>query len=103
MTHTAKHTPGPCIVGPGRIISTPSGEFYLTYGENKAGEPLFKSFVELDHNAHFIAAAPAMYEALKFLTSEIDLSKLNVRKDFSLMNAHAWAIKVILQAEGKLL
>ena len=49
------------------------------------------------------AAAPAMYEALKFLTSEIDLSKLNVRKDFSLMNAHAWAIKVILQAEGKLL
>ena len=54
-------------------------------------------------NAVLIAAAPAMYEALKFLTSEIDLSKLNVRKDFSLMNAHAWAVKVILQAEGKLL
>ena len=63
--NTAKHTPGPWIVGPGRVISTPSGEFYLTYGENKAGEPLFKSFVELDHNANLIAAAPVMYEALK--------------------------------------
>ena len=103
MTQSVKHTPGPWIAGPGRVISTPSGEFYLTYGENKAGEPLFKSFVELDHNAHLIAAAPAMYEALRMLTSEINLSTLNVRKDFSLLNAHACAVKAILQAEGKLL
>lgn len=64
---------------------------------------IYRNHPEYEENAHLIAAAPAMYEALKFLTSEIDLSKLNVRKDFSLMNAHAWAVKVILQAEGKLL
>ena len=54
-------------------------------------------------HAALIAAAPAMYEALRVLTSEINLSTLNVRKDFSLMNAHACAVKAILQAEGKLL
>ena len=56
-----------------------------------------------DGNRNLIAAAPAMYEALRMLTSEINLSTLNVRKDFSLMNAHACAVKAILQAEGKLL
>lgn len=42
-----------------------------------------------------------LLEALRSLTKEIDLSKLNVRKDFSLINAHACALKVIHEAEGK--
>ena len=54
-------------------------------------------------NRLVLTAAPAMYVALRVLTSEINLSTLNVRKDFSLMNAHACAVKAILQAEGKLL
>lgn len=40
--------------------------------------------------------------ALKDLLKEIDLSKLKVRKDFSLLNAHAAATKAILKAEGKI-
>ena len=64
MTHTTKHTPGPWTVSAGRTIETPSGQFYLTYNMDKHGNPLFRSFVELDSNAALIAAAPAMYEAL---------------------------------------
>lgn len=40
-----------------------------------------------------------LLEALRSLTREIDLGKLNIRKDFSLMNAHASAIKAIARAE----
>ncbi len=36
--------------------------------------------------------------ALKDLTAAIDLSRLNVRKDFSLLNAHACATKAIRNA-----
>lgn len=62
--NTAKHTPGPWALSTGRVITTSSGQFYLAYGKDKYGNPLFKNFVELDNNAHLIAAAPAMYEAL---------------------------------------
>ena len=50
---------------------------------------------------NLIASAPDMLEALKCLTQEIHLSKLNIRKDFSLINAHACALKAIAKAEGK--
>ena len=71
-TKTAQFTPGPWTVSAGRVITTSSGQFYLTYGKDKYGNPLFKDFVELDNNAHLIAAAPAMYEALKALHSVLD-------------------------------
>lgn len=40
-------------------------------------------------------AAAELLEALQGLTNAIDLSKLNIRKDFSLINNHAYALKVI--------
>ena len=40
-------------------------------------------------------------EAIKLLANEINLSKLNVKKDFSLMVAHANALKVIGKNDGK--
>jgi hypothetical protein len=48
-------------------------------------------------NAHDALAVEneRLREALKGLANEINLSKLNVRKDFSLMNAHAYALKVL--------
>ena len=48
-----------------------------------------------------IAAAPELLEACKYLAKEINLSKLNIKKDFSLINAHATALKAIYKAEGK--
>ena len=56
-----------------------------------------------DHhaNARLIAAAPELLDALESLTKEINLGKLNVKKDFSLLVAHANATKMIAKATGK--
>jgi len=54
-----------------------------------------------EKTAYILAAAPELLEALEYLTKQIDLSKLNVRKDFSLMNAHACAMKTIDKAKGE--
>ena len=41
------------------------------------------------NNLHHLA------EALEILTKEINLGKLNIKKDFSLINAHANALKAL--------
>ena len=100
---TPKHTPGPWeVTGPHsrEVITTNPGTYKPCMTNAKVGGYWDE---EAQANAALIAAAPVMYEALRMLTSEINLSTLNVRKDFSLMNAHACAVKAILQAEGKLL
>ena len=99
----SKHTLGPWVVRHDDMVCSKEGRIIADCESTSYNMRPAPPIAEDKANAALIAAAPAMYEALKFLTSEIDLSKLNVRKDFSLMNAHAWAIKVILQAEGKLL
>lgn len=44
----------------------------------------------------------ALAQALKDLTDEVKLGKLNIRKDFSLINAHTQACKALwLLKEGK--
>ena len=49
-------------------------------------------------NAKLIASAPYLLEALKALSGQINLSKLDIRKDFCLINAHAAALKAIQKA-----
>lgn len=49
-------------------------------------------------DATLIASAPELLYALQHLAAEIPLGKLNVRKDFHLMNAHACALKAIHKA-----
>ena len=95
MTQPAKHTPGPWYA------ANMGNDFQGLVVEEQTGKNIAVAYDKRD--VHILAAAPAMYEALRVLTSEINLSTLNVRKDFSLMNAHACAVKAILQAEGKLL
>ena len=46
-------------------------------------------------NARLVASVPELLYALQSLAGQIDLSRLNVRKDFGLLNAHAFALKVI--------
>ncbi len=52
----------------------------------------------IEANAKLIVVAPKMLEALKYLTDSINLSKLNIKKDFSLINAHANATKIMHKA-----
>jgi hypothetical protein len=56
----AEHTPGPWTLEAGRNFITPDGEFYLSYGKDKHGNPKFKNFCALDANARLIAAAPEL-------------------------------------------
>jgi len=51
--------------GAGRSFITESGEFYISYGKDKYGNPKFKDFCELDAIAHLIEAAPDMLQILK--------------------------------------
>jgi hypothetical protein len=95
-----KHTPGPWVV-------KNSGESnYFTIADSQAnwlmqiqhnGE---QYAVVQDANARLIAAAPELLESLIYFCENIELSKLNVRKDFSLLNAHAGALKAIRKAKG---
>ena len=105
---TPKHTPGPWRIIDSRdqskatIVGSDFPDMGFVADVNLCRNNTHQQ-VDGRANAALIAAAPVMYEALRMLTSEINLSTLNVRKDFSLMNAHACAVKAILQAEGKLL
>ena len=97
MTHTVKHTPGPWVISAGRVITTNSGQFYVTYGADKYGNPLFKNFVELDNNATLIAAAPAMFDALQNILKFYEWSDSNGAEQA----AYDKAIKALAQALGK--
>ena len=74
MTHTAKHTPGPWKAVPDR-----SRNLYTWYVEGAKGVvpaiarlSLIDACEEIEGNAHLIAAAPAMYEALQAMIVEWD-------------------------------
>ena len=98
MNTQSKHTPGPWKVRTAYSNGEPVC-YTIHLGQTSIAD--VTSLSEQDRvNATLIAAAPAMYEALKALVGEIDLSQLNVRKNFSLLNAHASAAKALAQAEG---
>ena len=71
MTHTAKHTPGPWQVNDSTendddttlTIFAPADEVEIA--TMSAYENGCECFSEIRENAHLIAAAPAMYEALR--------------------------------------
>lgn len=91
----AKHTSGQWAAD-GRHVRIP------VYNE-QAGCELLTLMLEKEEgeakaNAKLIAAAPELLRALEDLTSQINLSSLNIKKDFSLINAHAQALKIIHKA-----
>ena len=73
------------------------------YGSNKTislfPTRTFVSKVEAEANAQYTALAVSNFanivEALQWLIDNVDLNKLNIRKDFSLINAHAQAKKIL--------
>jgi hypothetical protein len=101
--HTTKatHTPGPWKLEAekdGQVgISRPGywRNFAVAYTSNPSIEP-----GQGHANARLIAAAPTLLEALELLTRETPLHALNIRKDFSLINAHANACAAIREAKG---
>lgn len=66
---------------------------------------VLSSWANEDDRAFIVRAVNSheeLLEAIHSLTKEIDLKKLNIRKDFSLINAYACALKTLAKAEGKI-
>ena len=91
-------TKGPWAVGAGRTIATPSGEFYLNYGKDKHGNPLFKDFCELDANARLIAAAPDMINLLERIAKSACLEQVTGGQCICFSCESA---RIIAKAEGR--
>ena len=100
MTHTTQHTPGPWAVSDDGdmtlIIHAPKDEVDIARMSNDC-----EMFSEIRANAHLIAAAPAMYEAL----SDVPLPSCNGDKAEWYARFYAWYCgarqAAIAQAEGK--
>ena len=93
---TPKHTPGPWHVGlkPGPMVYGPQGEQIV-------GLNVMLDSDEVLANAKFIAAAPAMYEALLQTRKVIEaIDEYQVFED--LQNVLIAINKTLAQAEGKL-
>lgn len=117
MTHTTKHTPGPWVVSIGppehvrispiktRIIPADGRDMIITTAEYGVYGP--RNPMEAEANANLIAAAPAMYEALKqtcnVMENILTDSQLDTRTLCGL-TIREWSTKVraaLAQAEGK--
>ena len=107
MTHTAKHTPGPWVVDDDyedeeqqAIGIVKDGHGYIAGIHILASCINGEGFSAEDRaNAHLIAAAPAMYEALREIVAAVGSGEVI---DYS--SAGDWyteACAVLAQAEGK--
>jgi hypothetical protein len=98
----SKYTAGPWSVDGNTVYTTKSAGWYRgkEIRQNAFSANIQAPEDELQANARLIASAPELLEALQGLAKEINLSKLNIKKDFSLINAHAAALKAIYKAKG---
>ena len=93
---TPKHTPGPWHVGlkPGPMVYGPQGEQIV-------GLNVMLDSDEVLANAKFIAAAPAMYEALQALLALIGDEDLPDNGELSGASICDFARSALAQAEGR--
>jgi hypothetical protein len=95
-----KHTPGPWVVSDDGdvtlIIHAPKDEVDIARMSNDC-----EMFSEIRANAHLIAAAPAMYEALKGMVSMYDSLNKSNKHDGACPCYHCQARAALAQAEGK--
>ena len=93
MTQPVKHTPGPWHVGlkPGPMVYGPQGEQIV-------GLNVMLDSDEVLANAKFIAAAPAMYDALRRIKELMDSGDVEGRDWVE----YGQVTNALAQAEGKL-
>lgn len=103
MTHTTKHTPGPWEVKPiGKqlYVEAKDGQgFVCDMQINDALGETDSPHIRAD--AHLIAAAPAMYEALKEIDDQLDQFTLKAQEELGLREALLKIRAALAQAEGK--
>ena len=106
MTHTTKHTPGPWNARRNHAETTESERINITAGSVLIAEThhAWIDWEEQEANAHLIAAAPAMYEALQDIESYTELG-LNSDEpkhwEASLQDILGIVRDALAQAEGR--
>ena len=99
MTHTTKHTPGPWYPHYAKADHCLSSSVWGQEPGNQVAVIGGKSLEAMNANAHLIAAAPAMYEALKalveYLDTQVQAGKLDDWKHVLV------ARQALAQAEGQ--
>jgi accessory colonization factor AcfC len=105
--NTAKHTPGPWVVDD-EVSADEAGQetlgVYAEQGGYIAGihcGPDTTIDEQDKANAHLIAAAPAMYEALQNIDDQLDQFTGKALEELGLVNALLRIRQAIAQAEGK--
>ena len=97
--NTAKHTPGPWYPHCAKADHCLSSSVWGPEPGNQVAVIGGKKLDEMNANAHLIAAAPAMYEALKalveYLDTQVQAGKLDDWKHVLV------ARQALAQAEGK--
>ena len=102
--NTAKHTPGPWEVVGSRICTVGNDRERVTLAKTEPSGA-FTMSTEQTANAHLIAAAPAMYEALQAIVqacaSRTYKEVLHTAEGKKLFLAYEQSYKALAQAEGK--
>ncbi len=97
MTHTAKHTPGPWVVRNRDTVYAQSGRFVADCELTPYGSrPQPPNSID-EANAHLIAAAPAMYEALRRIKVLMESGDIE-GKDWM---EYGQIVQALAQAEGR--
>lgn len=101
MTHTTKHTPGPWYPHLAKADHCLSSSVWGAEPGNQVAVIGGKSLETMNANAHLIAAAPAMYEALE----TVPLPKHNEAIGEFYTRFYTWyegqVKQVLAQAEGR--
>lgn len=93
--NTSKHTPGPWKCVDPHVIRGPKNVVVAKTLDSKEGYEIKQA------NAHLIAAAPAMYEALKGMMSMYDSVNKAYKHVGSCPCHYCKAKQALAQAEGK--
>ncbi len=99
--NTAKHTPGPWYPHCAKADHCLSSSVWGPEPGNQVAVIGGKKLDEMNANAHLIAAAPAMYEALKGMMSMYDSVNKAYKHVGSCPCHYCKAKQALAQAEGK--
>lgn len=97
-----KHTPGPWVIGPDAVDEKRRQEHLIGLPRQPDGMSMTERVANYAANAHLIAAAPDMLEALEEMLAAHNISDLPTREEIDrLVRAEDAARAAIKKARGE--